>query len=121
SHTLRSGGDRGGQGQDRRGVAVVGEVMFREPDRVEAEGLGMFDEVELVAVDVGEWPAPCGGITKAEHHTNVQTGAEHRVPPVAIEAVDESLRRSVGSPNAGWTATLTIFDFPQVRAAWSVE
>jgi hypothetical protein len=44
---LRACGDGGADGQQRRGVAVVDEVMFGEPGFVKAHLLGFDDEVKV--------------------------------------------------------------------------
>ena len=80
-HPFRPGGDGGGEGDDRRRVAVVGEVVLGEPDGVVAERLGVLDEREFVAVDVGEGSSPGRRVAEAEHHPDVERRSVHGPQP----------------------------------------
>jgi hypothetical protein len=78
---LGDGGDGGGDRNDRGRVAVVGEVVLREPDGVVPQLLGAADQAELVGVDLGERPAPLGRVPERELDTDVEPVVEHAALP----------------------------------------
>jgi hypothetical protein len=64
---LRHGGDGRGGRQQRRIVAVAGEVVLGQPDVVVAGGLGGTDLVEDRAVELRLRPPPRSGVAKVFH------------------------------------------------------